>query len=100
LVSVSLVLSGTVDRLIAMAGFFYVANYCWSYISLIVLRFKRPRAERPFRVPAYPVPTLLALTASLAFLTGAVISDRTNSVYALLLLVASYPVRLLLRVGR
>jgi APA family basic amino acid/polyamine antiporter len=95
--AIALVLSGTVDRLIAMAGFFYVANYCWSYISLIVLRFQRPGAARPFRVPAYPVPTLLALAASLAFLTGAVISDRANSVYALLLLTASYPVHLVLR---
>jgi APA family basic amino acid/polyamine antiporter len=99
-VSIALVLSGTVDRLIAMAGFFYVANYCWSYISLIVLRIRRPGADRPFRVPAYPIPTLLALTASLAFLTGAVVSDRSNSLYALLLLVASLPVRLLLRVRR
>jgi hypothetical protein len=43
------------------------------------------------------VPTFLALAASLAFLTGAVISDRANSVYALLLLTASYPVHLVLR---
>jgi APA family basic amino acid/polyamine antiporter len=95
--SIALVLSGTVDRLIAMAGFFYVANYCWSYISLIVLRFKQPAAERPFRVPAYPVPTLVVLAASLAFLIGAVFSDRLNSLYALLLLSASYPAHLLLR---
>jgi APA family basic amino acid/polyamine antiporter len=98
--SIALVLSGTVDRLIAMAGFFYVANYCWSYVSLIVLRTRRPAADRPFRVPLYPLPTIAVLAASLAFLAGAVISDRTNSVYALLLLLASYPVRLLLRASR
>jgi APA family basic amino acid/polyamine antiporter len=98
--AVFLVFSGTVDRLIAMAGFFYVANYCWSYLSLIVLRFRQPAAERPFRVPAYPLPTMLALAASLAFLTGAVISDRVNSVYALVLLFASYPVHLLVRARR
>ena len=96
-VSIALVLSGTVDRLIAMAGFFYVANYCWSYVSLIVLRFKRPAAERPFRVPGYPVPTLLVLAASLAFLTGAVLSDRVNSGYALAMLLGSYPVHRMLR---
>lgn len=90
--AITLVLSGTVDRLIAMAGFFFVANYCWAYISLIVLRLRQPAAGRPFRVPAYPVPTLLALAASVAFLAGAVISDPANSIYALLLLVASYPV--------
>jgi APA family basic amino acid/polyamine antiporter len=98
--AVGLVLTGTVDRLIATAGFFYVANYCWSYVSLIVLRFKQPVKERPFRVPLYPLPTLLALAASLAFLTGAVVSDRVNSLYALLLLCASYPAHLLLRSRR
>jgi APA family basic amino acid/polyamine antiporter len=95
--AVALVLSGTVDRLIAMAGFFYVANYCWAYISLLVLRRRRPGADRPFRVPAFPLPTVLALTASLAFLAGAVVSDRSNSLYALLLLAASYPVRLTIK---
>jgi APA family basic amino acid/polyamine antiporter len=99
-VSLSFVLTGTVDRLIAMAGFFYVANYCWSYLSLIVLRHRQPNAPRPFRTPFYPLSTLIALGASLAFLTGAVLSDRRNSLYALLLLLASYPIRLLLRASR
>jgi len=87
-----LVLSGTVDRLIAMAGFFYVSNYCWAYISLIVLRRTRPAAARPFRVFGFPALTLLTLAASLAFLAGAVVSDQRNSVYALMLLLASVPI--------
>ena len=88
------------DRLIALAGFFYVANYSWAYISLIVLRRTQPAAPRPFRVFAYPALTLLTLAASLAFLVGAVVSDRRNSVYALLLLMASFPVRWLFRATR
>jgi APA family basic amino acid/polyamine antiporter len=100
LVAVGLVLSGTVDRLIALAGFFYVSNYCWAYISLIVLRRTRPAAARPFRVFAYPALTLLTLAGSLAFLVGAVVSDRRNSLYALLLLMASVPVRSLFRARR
>jgi APA family basic amino acid/polyamine antiporter len=100
LAAVGLVLSGTVDRLIAMAGFFYVANYSWAYISLIVLRRTRPTAARPFRVFGYPALTLLTLAASVAFLVGAVVSDRRNSFYALLLLMASFPVRWLFRMGR
>jgi APA family basic amino acid/polyamine antiporter len=97
LATVGLVLSGTVDRLIAMAGFFFVANYAWAYISLIVLRRTQPAAPRPFRVFGYPVLTLPTLAASLAFLVGAVVSDRRNSLYALLLLLASLPVRSLFR---
>jgi APA family basic amino acid/polyamine antiporter len=97
LAAVGLVLSGTVDRLIAIAGFFYVANYCSAYISLIVLRRTQPAAARPFRVFAYPALTLLTLAGSLAFLAGLVVSDWHNSLYALLLLLASFPVGLLFR---
>jgi len=100
LVAVGLELSGTVDRLIALAGFFYVSNYCWAYVSLIVLRRTQPAAARPFRVFAYPALTLLTLAGSLAFLVGAVVSDRRNSLYALLLLMASFPVRSLFRARR
>ena len=95
--SIALVASGSVDRLIGMAGFFFVANYSWAYLSLIVLRRTRPDMPRPFRVPAYPLPTLLVLLPSLAFLAAAVSSDRENSLWALALLAASFPIRLLLR---
>jgi hypothetical protein len=43
------------------------------------------------------VTTALALAGSVAFLAGAVASDTENSLYALLLLAASYPVFLLFR---
>lgn len=92
LIAAAMVLSGTVDRLIAIAGFLYVANYCSGYISLILLRRAQPQAVRPFRVHGYPFLTLLVLGASLAFLAGAVLGDRRNSVYALLLMLASWPV--------
>lgn len=100
LATVGLVLSGTVDRLIAMAGFFYVTNYASAYVSLIVLRRTRPTAARPFRVFGYPAVTLVTLAASLAFLVGAVVSDRRNSAYALVLLMVSVPVRWMTRSGR
>ena len=51
-------------------------------------------------MPGYPALTLLILTGSLAFLVGAIVSDRRNSVYALLLLVASFPLRRLFRASR
>ena len=52
----------------------------------------QPDPTRPFRVPGYTALTLLILTASLAFLVGTNLSDRRNSIYALLLL-ASFSVR-------
>jgi APA family basic amino acid/polyamine antiporter len=100
LVAVGMVLSGTVDDLIAIVGFLAVAKYCAGYLSLIVLRRTQPEAARPFRVPGYPVLTLLVLAGSLAFLVGAIVSDRRNSIYALLLLLASFPLRRLFRGNR
>jgi APA family basic amino acid/polyamine antiporter len=45
----------------------------------------------------YPWTTAAALLGSIAFLVGAVASDTRSSVYALLVLAASYPVFLVLR---
>jgi len=59
---------------------------------VFVLRRREPGAERPFRAPGYPFTTALALVVSLAFLVGVVAGDTRNSVGALLVLAASYPV--------
>lgn len=82
----------TFERVIIICAFFFVANYILSFISLFVLRFREPETPRPYRAWGYPVTPGLALIGSLLFLAGAVYADRTNSLYALLLLAASYPV--------
>jgi APA family basic amino acid/polyamine antiporter len=69
---------------------------------VFILRRKEPETPRPYRAWGYPWTTGLALLGSIAFLIGAVISDikngvYENSVYALVLLAASYPVFLFLR---
>jgi APA family basic amino acid/polyamine antiporter len=72
-------------------AFFFVANYTLSFISLFVLRRREPEKRRPYRAWGYPWTTGLALGGSIAFLAGAVAADTRNSLYALLLLGASYP---------
>ena len=80
------------ERVITVLAFFFVANYVLSFISLFVLRRREPDKPRPYRAWGYPVTPALALIGSIAFLGGAIWVDRENSVYALLLLAASYPV--------
>jgi len=82
----------TFERVIIICAFFFVANYILSFISLFVLRFREPDTPRPYRAWGYPLTPGLALVGSVLFLAGAVYADRTNSLYALLLLAASYPV--------
>ena len=92
-VAVLFILFGqTFERVVIICAFFFVANYVLSFISLFVLRFREPDKPRPYRAWGYPVTPGLALVGSVLFLAGAVYADRTNSLYALVLLAASYPV--------
>lgn len=84
--------TGTFATMIAIAAFFFVASYTLSFIAVFVLRHREPNAARPYRAKGHPWTTGFVLLGSLAFLTSAVIADRRNSVYALAIVVVSYPV--------
>lgn len=85
------ILTGTVDQVLAVVAFFFVVNYSVSFFVVFFLRKRDPDRPRPYRAWGYPWTTGFSLLASLAFLAGAVKSDTRNSVYALILLAASYP---------
>jgi APA family basic amino acid/polyamine antiporter len=87
-----IVFGQTFEQVITVLAFFFTANYTLSFLALFRLRRREPDRPRPFRAWGYPWTTALALVASVAFLAGAVAADTRNSVYALLLLGASYPV--------
>jgi len=95
-----IVYSGTFSSLLAAIAFFFVFDYTLVFLSVFVLRFREPDAERPYRAWGYPLTTALALLGSIAFLAGAVQADTKNSVFALELLGASLPVFLVLRLWR
>jgi APA family basic amino acid/polyamine antiporter len=86
-----IVLGRTFEQVVTVLAFFFAANYTLSFISLIVLRRTEPDRPRPYRAWGYPWTTVLALLGSVAFLAGAAIGDTRHSIYALLLLAASYP---------
>lgn len=91
-VSLAFLLSGTVMAVIAILAFFYVAQYAVSFLSVFVLRANEPATPRPWRAWGHPLTTALMLLGSLAFLAGAVASDPRNSLFALALVVASWPI--------
>jgi APA family basic amino acid/polyamine antiporter len=94
------VLTGSFEQVMAVMAFFFVANYTVAFLAVFVLRRREPGAARPHRAWGYPVTTALALVVSVLFLAGAVAGDTRNSLRALLVLAASYPVyRLCLRFG-
>jgi APA family basic amino acid/polyamine antiporter len=81
----------TFAAVMTVLAFFFVANYTLSFTSLFVLRRREPEKRRPYMAWGYPWTTGLALGGSVAFLAGAIAADTRNSLYALLLLGASYP---------
>jgi APA family basic amino acid/polyamine antiporter len=100
LVAIAFIATGKFQNVIAVAAFFFVANYALSFLALFVLRRREPDAARPYRARAHPWSTAIVLIGSFAFLVSAVASDRQNSAVALLLLVLTYPVFMLVRRSR
>lgn len=101
LVSAGLVLSGTFAELVAITSVLLVLVYSAGFVALFVLRRSEPDLARPFRVPGYPWLPLLALVGSAAFLVGNVIGDPRSSVWAVVMLAASYlPYRFFARTRR
>jgi len=85
------------EQVLAALAFFFVANYAMAYISVIVLRWREPELPRPYRAWGYPWTTGIVLLGSIAFLVGAVISDKKHSLFALVILAASVPIYVVAR---
>ncbi len=90
-----IVFGQTFEKVITVLAFFFVGTYALSFISVFVLRYREPDRPRPYRAWGYPWTTGISLLGSVLFLMAAIWSDTRNSVYALLLLAASYPVFLM-----
>lgn len=97
LLAAGFIVTGTFETVIAILSFFFVANYTLSFVTLFVLRRREPNIERPYRAWGHPFTTGLALIASVIFLAGAAASDIRSSIWAIGLLVLSFPVYLLIR---
>lgn len=91
------VASGTFDEVIAKLAFFFVANYTLSFVSLFVLRRREPDTARPYRAWGHPFTTGLALLASAVFLGGVIATDTRNSLWAIGLLLLSFPLYVVIR---
>ena len=92
MVALGLIVTNTLNTVVAMLAFMFVANYAVTFFTFFVMRKRQPDSPRPFRVPLYPFVPALALLGSLAFMVAALISDTTNSLLALGLVGISWPV--------
>ena len=87
-----LILSGTLQQLIAVSAVLFVLNYVSAYSAVFVLRSREPGLVRPFRAFGYPWTTGLVLLGSVLFLIAAVVDDPRSGGFAFLLIAISIPV--------
>ena len=96
-VCLAMVITGTLEIVLAVTAFFFVAQYALIFLSVFILRRREPETRRPFRAVGHPWTTGLVLILSVGFLVGAFLADTRNSVYSLILLALSWPLYLVLR---
>lgn len=95
--TIPLIFLGTLETLLAITAFLFVLIYVSGFIAVFALRRKAPDMSRPFKAWGYPWTTGIVLCGSLAFLLAGAASDTMNAVYALILIVFSYPVYLIVK---
>ena len=79
-----LILSGRIDQIQQYAGFTLTLFASLAVSCVIVLRFRKPGLERPFRTWGYPFPPLLFLSASAWMLYSAFGGRPVESTLSLL----------------
>jgi APA family basic amino acid/polyamine antiporter len=91
LASIALILSGSFEKLIAIASFLVVVLYLSGFSALFVLRVREPALPRPFKAWGYPWTNLGVLLASAAFLVATIVGDLKDAIFTLVLMALSYP---------
>lgn len=90
-VALLFLLSGTFETVLATTVLLGVSTEAICYLCVFVLRRREPKASRPYRAWGYPWTTGIAFLIAVAIVLGIAVSTPVSGLYALLLLVASYP---------
>ncbi|HOC41913.1 MAG TPA: amino acid permease [Thermoanaerobaculales bacterium] len=86
-----LALTGTYEQLYTYVIFAMLLFHTATAGAVIVLRHRRPDAERPYRVAGYPWVPLLFLVSSVLLLANTLAEKPTESMIGLLILAAGVP---------
>jgi len=94
MIAIALIVAlGTFVNAILYTAAVVYAFYCASTLSVIVLRRKEPKRQRPFRVPGYPVTPILFAAVCLFLIQSAVRYKPEIALAAVGLLLVGVPLR-------
>jgi APA family basic amino acid/polyamine antiporter len=89
--SIPVILTGSFETILAVTAFLFIVLYVSGFLAVIVLRWKEPDLERPYRAIGHPWTTGVVLLGSFAFMIAALVTDTQNSLYAIGLIILSIP---------
>ena len=90
--AIALAMLGSFETLLAISEFFGATIVVLLIGALFILRRREPDLPRPYRAWGYPFAPALMLVLAVALLVGYIVSNFVNSLYAIVFLLASYPV--------
>ncbi len=97
LISVILTATGTFESLLAVSAFMGLTVDSSVFLALFVLRKREPDLPRPFKARGYPLIPSIILVGSILLLFAYLVSNTTNSVFALTAMAVSYPIFLIIK---
>lgn len=62
--------SAAIEALVLVATVMWLSSYVLAQIDVVVLRRRYPDAHRAFRVPLYPLPQIIGITACVGMIAG------------------------------
>jgi APA family basic amino acid/polyamine antiporter len=89
--------TGTFEQLMTYVIFTNWIFYALGAASLFVYRRRLPEAERPYRVPGYPVPPVVFILAAAALVVSTISAKPTDAAIGLGIVFAGVPVYLVWR---
>lgn len=95
--AIILALSGTFEQLLTYVVFVGWIFYALGAAAVISLRIKRPGAERPFRVPLYPVTPVLFVLAAAAIVINTIVEQPRQSAIGIGMVLLGVPAFLVWR---
>jgi APA family basic amino acid/polyamine antiporter len=83
--------TGTFEQLLTYVVFIGWIFYALAAASVFVYRKREPDAERPYRVPGYPVTPLVFIVAAIALVANTVITQPRRAAVGLAIVLAGAP---------
>ena len=86
-----LAMTGTFEQLLTYVVFIGWIFYALGAAAVIALRIKRPDAERPFKVPGYPLTPLLFVVAAAVIVINTIVSQPKQAAIGIAVVLAGAP---------